>query len=73
MDWITGRLKEPTTYLAIALAGVGLGILFTMPILTWAGIIGGIFGFVLKEKAAKAQWQPCKRQFGLPGESPGPQ
>ena len=50
MDWITGRLKEPTTYLAIALAGVGLGILFTMPILTWSGIIGGIFGIVLKEK-----------------------
>jgi hypothetical protein len=24
MDWITGRLKEPTTYLALALAGVGL-------------------------------------------------
>ena len=50
MDWITGRLKEPTTYLAIALAGVGLGILFTMPILKWVGIIGGIFGIVLKEK-----------------------
>jgi len=50
MDWITGRLKEPTTYLALALAGVGLGFMFTMPILTWAGIIGGIIGIVLKEK-----------------------
>ena len=29
MDWITGRLKEPTTYLALALAGVGLGFMFS--------------------------------------------
>ena len=50
MDWITGRLKEPTTYLALALAGVGLGFMFSLPILTWAGIIGGIFGIILKEK-----------------------
>ena len=50
MDWIKGRLKEPTTYLALALAVVGLGFMFTLPILTWAGIIGGIFGIVLKEK-----------------------
>jgi len=50
MDWITGRLKEPTTYLALALAGVGIGFMLNMPILTWAGIVGGIFGIVLKEK-----------------------
>ena len=50
MDWITGRLKELTTYLALALAGVGIGFMLSMPILTWAGIVGGIFGIVLKEK-----------------------
>ena len=54
MDWIKGRLKEPTTYLALALAGVGLGFMFSMPILTWAGIIGGIFGIVLKEKGGSS-------------------
>ena len=50
MDWITARLKEPTTYLALAVGGVGLGFVLTMPVLTWIGIVGGIFGIVLKEK-----------------------
>lgn len=50
MEWINGRLKEPTTYLAVALGGVGLGVVLTMPLLTWAGIVCGIFGIVLKEK-----------------------
>mgnify|MGYP003627477673 FL=1 len=50
MDWIKGRLKEPSSYLAVAIGGVGLGILFSNPLLTWAGIICGIFGLVLKEK-----------------------
>ena len=35
---------------AFALAGVGLGFVLTMPLVTWAGIICGIFGIVLKEK-----------------------
>ena len=50
MNWITSRLKEPSTYLAIAVGGVGLGFVLTMPLITWAGIICGIFGIVLKEK-----------------------
>ena len=53
MDWIKGRLKEPSSYLAVAVAGVGLGVLLVMPLLTWAGIICGIFGIVLKEQANK--------------------
>ena len=50
MDWIKGRLKEPTTYLALAVGGVRLGFVLTIPLITWAGIVCGIFGIVLKEK-----------------------
>ena len=53
MDWIKGRLKEPSSYGAAAVVGVGLGILLTLPILTWAGIICAIFGLVLKEKSSE--------------------
>ena len=49
MDWIKGRLKEPSSYAAAAVAGLGLGIVFTLPILSWAGIICAVFGLVLKE------------------------
>jgi len=53
MDWIKGRLKEPSSYGAAAVVGVGLGILLSMPILTWAGIVCAIFGLVLKEKSSE--------------------
>ena len=53
MDWIKGRLKEPSSYGAAAVVGVGLGILLTLPILTWAGIVCAIFGLVLKEKSSE--------------------
>ena len=39
MDWIKGRLKEPSSYAAAAVGGLGLGIIFTLPILSWAGIV----------------------------------
>ena len=29
MDWIKGRLKEPSSYAAAAVGGLGLGIIFT--------------------------------------------
>tara|TARA_R110001583_G_scaffold32729_4_gene111226 strand:- start:314 stop:475 length:162 start_codon:yes stop_codon:yes gene_type:complete len=53
MNWIKGRLKEPSSYGAAAVVGVGLGILLTLPILTWAGIVCAIFGLVLKEKSSE--------------------
>ncbi len=52
MDWIKGRLKEPSSYLAVAVGGAGLGILFGSPLFAWACIICGISGLVLKEKGA---------------------
>ena len=52
MDWIKGRLKEPSSYLALAVGGVGLGVVLTMPLLTWAGIVCGIFGIVVKENGS---------------------
>tara|TARA_R110000868_G_scaffold7279_4_gene39775 strand:- start:6 stop:167 length:162 start_codon:yes stop_codon:yes gene_type:complete len=50
MDWIKGRLKEPSSYLAVAVGLVGVGIILSNPLLTWAGIVCAIFGLVLKEK-----------------------
>ena len=49
MDWIKGRLKEPSSYAAAAVGGLGLGIIFTLPILSWAGIVCAIFALVMKE------------------------
>lgn len=50
MDWIKGRLKEPSSYGAAGIAGLGLGIMFTLPLLSWAGIICAVFALVMKEE-----------------------
>jgi|TARA_R110002050_G_scaffold15163_7_gene46950 hypothetical protein len=50
MDWIKGRLKEPSSYGAAGIAGLGLGIIFTLPILSWAGIVCAVFALVMKEE-----------------------
>ena len=50
MDWIKGRLKEPSSYGAAGIAGLGLGIMFTLPLLSWAGIVCAVFALVMKEE-----------------------
>jgi len=73
MDWIKGRLKEPSSYLAVAVGGVGLGILFGSPLFTWAGIICGIgkthgktskrlYHFSELSKTAQSKARPKKKK-----------
>jgi hypothetical protein len=62
MDWIKGRLKEPSSYAAAAVAGLGLGIVFTLPILSWAGIVCAIFALVLKEDSCNCDNKKKKKK-----------
>ena len=50
MDWITSRIKEPSSWAAAAAGMVGIGVLIGQPIVTIAGIAIGGLGFLLKEK-----------------------
>jgi|TARA_R110000744_G_scaffold6827_1_gene23612 hypothetical protein len=50
VEWIMDRMKEPSSYAAAGGAIIGLGIIFSQPLLIWAGIAGGGIGFILKEK-----------------------
>ena len=62
MDWIKGRLKEPSSYAAAAVAGLGLGIIFTLPILSWAGIVCAIFALVMKEDSGDCDGKKKKKK-----------
>ena len=62
MDWIKGRLKEPSSYAAAAVAGLGLGIIFTLPILSWAGIVCAIFGLVMNEDSCDCDGKKKKKK-----------
>ena len=50
MEWITSRIKEPSSWAAAAVGGVGIGVLINQPIVTIVGIAVGGLGFLLKEK-----------------------
>jgi len=50
MNWITSRLKEPSSYAALGGAIVGVGVLISEPIVIIIGVVGGALGFLLKEK-----------------------
>ena len=50
MGWIKDRISEPSSYVAVGLIVVGAGVILGQPIVVAVGIIGGILGFVLKEK-----------------------
>tara|TARA_Y100000593_G_C4306636_1_gene336096 strand:- start:1151 stop:1330 length:180 start_codon:yes stop_codon:yes gene_type:complete len=50
MDWIKDRISEPSSYAAIGVGVMGVGMVLNMPVLFWVGIAGGILGFILKEK-----------------------
>ena len=50
MKWIKERLSEPSTYGAVGAAIVGVGFLLGSNIIICVGILGGVAGFVLKEK-----------------------
>lgn len=50
MQYIMDRFKEPSSYAAAGAAVLGIGVLVSQPILVVVGIIGGVLGFILKEK-----------------------
>ena len=50
MKWIKDRVSEPSSYAAVGVVVMGVGIIMDQPILILIGIVGGVVGFVLKEK-----------------------
>lgn len=50
MNWILSRMKEPSSYAALGGGVVGVGVLIDHPIVIIVGIVGGVVGFLLKEK-----------------------
>ena len=50
LKWAIGRVREPSTYAAIGVAAVGVGILIDQSYLIIAGIAVAVLAFILKEK-----------------------
>ena len=50
INWIIDRFKEPSSYAAIGAAVMGIGMLTAQNWLIILGIVGGVIGFLLKEK-----------------------
>jgi len=50
MEWIKSRMKEPSSYAAVGVAVVGLGVVTDQSWVVIIGIFGGFLGFILKEK-----------------------
>jgi hypothetical protein len=50
MKWIKDRVSEPSSYAAVGVVVMGVGIIMDQPILILIGIVGGVVGFILKEK-----------------------
>jgi len=50
LKWAMGRVREPSTYAAIGVAAVGVGILIDQSYLIIAGIAIAVLAFILKEK-----------------------
>tara|TARA_R100000306_G_C4275052_1_gene92117 strand:- start:195 stop:359 length:165 start_codon:yes stop_codon:yes gene_type:complete len=48
--WITERMCEPSTYAAIGLAVVGVGVLMNNAGVIIAGVVAGVGAFILKER-----------------------
>jgi hypothetical protein len=48
--WVMGRVKEPSTYAAIAVAVSGVGVLIDQPYMIIGGIAVAVLAFILKEK-----------------------
>jgi len=48
--WIMERMREPSTYAAVGLAVVGIGVLMNNAGVIIAGIVAGVGAFILKER-----------------------
>ena len=50
IKWVKERVSEPSSYAAVGVAVMGLGMIFNIPALIYVGIAGGVLGFFLKER-----------------------
>ena len=50
MEWIKERMQEPSSYAALGGVVMGVGILISQPPVIIVGMVGGVVGFLLKEK-----------------------
>tara|TARA_R110000787_G_scaffold53739_2_gene125558 strand:- start:423 stop:584 length:162 start_codon:yes stop_codon:yes gene_type:complete len=50
MKWVIDRMKEPSSYAALGGIVVGIGVLVSQPVVIIVGVVGGVIGFLLKEK-----------------------
>tara|TARA_R110000824_G_scaffold383853_1_gene577559 strand:+ start:64 stop:228 length:165 start_codon:yes stop_codon:yes gene_type:complete len=50
INWIKQRAKEPSSYAAVGVGIVGLGVISGVGELIFIGIASGILGIVIKEK-----------------------
>jgi|10_taG_2_1085330.scaffolds.fasta_scaffold00968_20 hypothetical protein len=48
--WFGERMTEPSSYAALGAVILGAGVLIDEPLIIIAGIVGGVLGFILKEK-----------------------
>ena len=48
-EWMVRRMQRPSTYVALGVVGVGVGMLTDNFWVIVAGVVVGAFGFVLKE------------------------
>tara|TARA_R110000824_G_scaffold20858_10_gene78230 strand:- start:2440 stop:2610 length:171 start_codon:yes stop_codon:yes gene_type:complete len=49
-SWLKDRLKEPSSYVALGAIVMGVGVLASEEAVVGLGIVGGVLGFLLKEK-----------------------
>ena len=49
-EWFMGRVKEPSTYAAIAIAVSCVGVLIDQPYVIIGSIVVAVLAFILKEK-----------------------
>jgi hypothetical protein len=50
MNWIIDRFKEPSSYAAASAIVIAIGMLTAQNWLIIMAIVGGVAGFILKEK-----------------------
>jgi hypothetical protein len=50
VKWIEDRMKEPSSYAACAVGGVGVGVLIDQPIVIMVAVGAAAIAFVLREK-----------------------
>ena len=63
MEWIKERMQEPSSYAAVGGVVMGVGILISQPPVIIVGMVGGVVGFLLKEKGVI---QVCLRGGAMP-------